>query len=124
VRDDAEDADDPAALPERDCADLDLDAFAAGPDHDDRGIGRLLRPHHLAEKRLLGRASLFGHDHGRLLAPANVADEPVGSGVDPADDPVAVDRIARDVQLLEGAVDVTRNLSGVREDGGGRVPHS
>ena len=106
VRDDAEDADDPAALPERNCADLDLDTLAAGLDHDDRGIGRLLRSHHLAEKRLLGRARLLGHDHGRLLASANVAHELVGGGIDPADDPVAVDCIARDVHLLEGAVDI------------------
>src|SRR5262249_46509853 len=112
--DDAEHADDPVALVERTRADLDLDALAILADHDHRGLGRRPRPHHLAQEGLLGLARLLRDDERRLLPSADVADETLRGGIDPADDPEPVDRVGRDVQILEAAMEIARDTAEVR----------
>ena len=101
-----EDADHPVAPKKRHRAQLDADALAVGAQDHDLGVLRPARAGDVPCEHLSRPARLFGCDDRGELAAAHVADEPLRGRVEPADDPGPVDDVARDVDRLQGDLDV------------------
>ena len=106
VRNLPEDADDPVALAKRHGAQLDPDALTVGAHDDDLRVLRPAGAGDVLREDLSRPSGLLGRDDGGELPPAYVADEPFRRRVEPADDPGPVDDVARDVDRLQGALDV------------------
>jgi hypothetical protein len=94
-------------------AHLDRQPPAAGIEQDDRKVD-VLAPDHVFRERVLCAARLLGRHHRGELAAADVSDEADGSRVEPADDPVLVDHVARDLYALEGVLHVAAELTELR----------
>ena len=90
VRDDAEHADDSTPIPERDRADLGLNALAVGVEQDDACVRRTFGAEDLAREGLSRLPRLLRCDHRRLLPPPDVSDEVQCCGIEPTDDPEPV----------------------------------
>ena len=106
VRHLAEDADHPIALHQRHRAELDTDPLAVGADHDDLRVRRAVRDRDVAGEDLPRAAGLLRCDDRSELPAAHVADQAACRLVQPADDARPVDHVARDVDRLEGRLDV------------------
>ena len=65
---------------------------------------------HLLSKSLAGARPVLGCDDGSELATADVAEEPLGCGIDPPNDSRLVDDVARDEHVLKSLLDVTADL--------------
>src|SRR6266566_3523776 len=102
----AEDADDLAAGVERHGAELDLDPVTVRVDEDALHIGHLGAPNDLLREQLTRATGLFRRADGRVLPAAHIADKLASGWTDPADDPVLVDHVGRDVDWLKSAFDV------------------
>ena len=101
-----EDPDHPVALHQRHGAQLDTDALAVGADHHDLRVRRPVRAADVAGEDLPRAAGLLRRDHRGELPAAHIADEAARGLVQPADDARPVDDVARDVDRLEGRLDV------------------
>jgi hypothetical protein len=106
IRELAEDPDDAMAFEEADGADFDRDAFAGLVDQDDRAVDVFVADHVLGEG-FPGSPGLLGRDDGRHLTATHVSDQPPGGRIEPPDDLVFVDDVARDIHPLEGVRNIT-----------------
>jgi len=109
-----EDADHPVALDQRNGAQLDADALAVRTDHHDLGVMRLRRPGDVPGKGLPRPAGLLGRDDRGELPPANVADQPPGGRVQPANDTRGIDDVTRHADRLQRSFDVATELIEIR----------
>ncbi len=90
----AEDADDVVAVHEWHTADLHRDALSVGI-QEDASIVRALRwAHEVAQEELVPTALILGSEDGSHLAPAHISHDPLRGGIEPTDDPVAIDHVA------------------------------
>src|SRR5204862_7836161 len=97
----AEDTDASVALHQGDRADVDADPFAVSAQEHGLGVGDLRGPGDLAREFLAGAPRVLGGDNRRELSPADIADEPLRSWIDPTDDAGRTDDVARDVDAFQ-----------------------
>src|SRR5262249_51406360 len=94
------------ALPQRHRADLHGDVLALGVDDGNRGIRHLRVAENLPREQLPRSPSVFGrHNRGELTSDL-IADHHSRRLIHPADDPRAVDHVARHVDVLERPFEV------------------
>jgi hypothetical protein len=77
-----------------------------GIDKHEIGVRHGHRTRHLLREQLEREAAILGRDHRRELPAPDVADDPERGGIEPADHARGVDDVGRDVDTLEGALDV------------------
>ena len=104
-----EDADYPATAAQWHRADLHRDSLPGGRDQDAGGIRGRGGAQHLLSEQLAGAAVVLRRDDGGELATTNVAEEPLGCGVDPLDDSRRVDDVARDTDVVQSLLEVAVN---------------
>jgi hypothetical protein len=88
-----EDTDHPFTAHQRHRTDLHGDPRAGGRNQDAGRIGGRGGPEDLPGEQLAGAPAVLGRDDGGELTPANVADETLGSRIDPADDSRRVEEL-------------------------------
>jgi hypothetical protein len=99
----AEDADYVVAALERHTAHLHRDALSVGIQEDAPIVRALRGAHEVAEEELVPAAPILGSEDGSQLPPAHVSHDPLRSGIDPADDPVAIDHVGGHADALHFA---------------------
>ena len=65
---------------------------------------------HLLSESVAGAGPVLRCDEGGEVTAADVAEEPLGSRVEPPDDSRRVDDVARDADVLQSLLDVTADL--------------
>src|SRR5204863_4618101 len=88
--------------------DLDSNTSPLGVDDRDAGIGRRRPADDLPREQLAGPPRVLGCDDRGELSARDVTDNPARRGIDPADDAIHVDPIARHVDVLEDVFEVHR----------------
>ena len=101
-----EDTDDPLAVLERHRAELDIHPRAGGRNQDAGRLGGRRSTEHLARERLAGSVAVLGCNDRGEVATTNIAEEPLGGRVDPADDSRCVEDVARDTDAAESLLDI------------------
>ena len=101
-----EDADHPFTVHERHRADVHGHPGAGARNQDAGRIGGRGGAEHLPGEQLAGAAAVLGRDDGREVATANVADQPLGCRIDPANDSRRVEDVAGDADALQRLLDV------------------
>jgi hypothetical protein len=104
--DQPEDADHPFTVPERRRADLHGHPLPGGRDEVAGRLAGQGRAEHLLSESLAGAGPVLGRDEGGEVATANVAEKPLGCGIDPADDSRLVEDVTRDADALQSLLDV------------------
>ena len=100
------DADHVSAAPQRDGADFARYSLAVSADRDNLVVGALRWSHEVASEYLLRTARLLWRDDRGQVAAPNVSHDPLGGGVQPADDPVRIDDVSGNPDTLDGIFDV------------------
>src|SRR5262249_31677991 len=85
-------------------------------------VGGRGRAEHLASEELLCASTVL-RCHDRCEVPAaNVTDETLGGGIDPADHPGRVERVARDANTVESTLNVAADGEAARHGTGWNSP--
>jgi len=88
--------------------DLDANAPPVPVEDHDAGLRRRRSSDDLPREQLPDPPGVLGRDNRGELATRDITDEPPSRGIDPANDPVRVDHVARHVDVLEDLFEVHR----------------
>ena len=113
VHDLAEHSDHAVPVPQGHRAQVDGDALAVRADDHDLVVRAFDAAADVAREDLTGAARLLRRDDRRELLAAHVADQALGRRVHPTDDPVAVDHIRGNTNLLQCIFEVRAHVAQV-----------